>query len=151
AHAEAVDATMKDMAAINPGQFLSGVVAPPALPVRLLNADLSTVTTSADIVFGLGDPLQEVVHLDAQAGPDAEKHYDVLAYNALLYRPHKVPVHSILLLLRQQAQHSDQTGTIAYASRPGLGKMDFGYEVLRLWERPVEALLAGGLGLLPLA
>jgi predicted transposase YdaD len=62
-----------------------------------------------------------------------------------------VPVHSILLLLRRQAQHSSQTGTIAYASRPGLGKMDFDYEVLRLWERPVEALLAGGLGLLPLA
>ena len=29
--------------------------------------------------------------------------------------------------------------------------MDFGYEVLRLWERPVEAQLASGLGTLPLA
>ncbi len=29
--------------------------------------------------------------------------------------------------------------------------MDFGYEVLRLWERPVEALLKSGLGTLPLA
>jgi predicted transposase YdaD len=29
--------------------------------------------------------------------------------------------------------------------------MDFGYEVLRLWEWPVEALLAGGLATVPLA
>jgi predicted transposase YdaD len=29
--------------------------------------------------------------------------------------------------------------------------MDFGYEIVRLWERPVEALLASGLAVLPLA
>jgi hypothetical protein len=145
------DATLKEMAALDPGRFLAEVDTPPALPVRLLNADLSTVTAAADLVFGLGDPLKEVVHLDAQAGPDPDKHLDVLAYNALLHRQHKVPVHGILLLLRRQAQLSAQTGAVTYAPRPGRGKMDFGYEVLRLWERPVAALLAGGLGMLPLA
>jgi hypothetical protein len=145
------DATLKDLAAIDAGGFLAQVDAPPALPVRLLNVDLSTVTTSADLVFGLGDPLQEVVHVDAQAGPDANKHRDVLVYNALLHRQHRVPVHSILLLLRREARLSTQDGNIQYAPRPGRGKMDFAYEVIPLWERSVEVLLAGGLGALPLA
>ena len=145
------DATLKDLAAVDPRGFLAEVDAPPALPVKLLNVDLSTVTTAADIVFGLGWPLQEVVHVDAQAGPDADKHRDVLAYNVLLHRQYRVPVHSILLLLRRQAQLSTQDGNIQYAARPGRGKMDFGYEIIPLWERPVEAVLAGGLGALPLA
>jgi predicted transposase YdaD len=145
------DATLKDLAGIDPGQFLADIDAPQALPVCLLNVDLSTVTASADIVFGLGDPLQEIIHVDAQAGPDAYKHLDVMAYNALLHRQYRVPVHSILLLLRRQAQHSSQTGTVQYAARPPRGKMDFGYEIMRLWEKPVESLLASGLISLPLA
>ncbi|HJT75725.1 MAG TPA: hypothetical protein VJ739_00840, partial [Gemmataceae bacterium] len=145
------DATLKDMAGIDPAGFLAEIDAPPMLPVRLLNVDLSTVTAATDLVFGLGDPLQELIHLDAQAGPDAGKHRDLLAYNTLLHRQYRVPVHSIFLLLRREAMLHAQTGSIAYAPRPGRGKMDFGYEVLRLWERPVEALLASGLGTLPLA
>lgn len=136
---------------INPGECLHELDNPPPLPVRLLNVDLSTVTAGTDIVFGLGDPLPEVVHIDAQAGPDAKKHSDLLAYHGLLHRQYQVPVHSILLLLRRQAAHGDQTGAIAYAPRPGHGKMDFGYEIVRLWEHPVERLLASGLATLPLA
>lgn len=145
------DATLKDLAGIDPRGLLAEIDAPPTVPVRLLNVDLSTVTTATDIVFGLGEPLQEVIHLDVQAGPDPEKHRDLLAYHALLHRQYRVPVHSILLLLRRDALLSRQTGNIHYAPRPDRGKMDFGYEVLRLWERPVEALLSSGLGALPLA
>jgi len=72
------DATLKDLAGLDPANFLAEVDAPPTLPVRLLNVDLSTVTAATDLVFGLGDPLQEIVHLDAQAGPDADKHLDLL-------------------------------------------------------------------------
>ena len=145
------DATLKDMAGLDPAHFLAEVDAPPTLPVRLLNVDLSTVTAATDIAFGLGDPLQEVVHVDAQAGANADKHHDLLAYNSLLHRQYRVPVHSVLLLLRRQALHSNQTGNIHYAARPGRSKMDFTYEQIRLWERPIEALLASGLITLPLA
>jgi hypothetical protein len=145
------DAILKDLAVVDPIMFLTVFDAPPVLPVRLLNVDLSTVTAATDVAFGLGDPLEEVVHLDAQAGPDADKHRDVLAYNALLHRQYKVPVHSILLLLRSQARLRSQTGNIRYAPRANRGKMEFDYEVVPIWERPVEALLASGLATLPLA
>src|SRR5690349_12235058 len=105
------DATLKDLAGIDPARFLAEIDAPPTLPVRLLNVDLSTVTAATDIVFGLGDPLQEVIHLDVQAGPDQHKHLDLLAYNALLYRQVRAPVHTILLLLRREALLHAQTGS----------------------------------------
>jgi hypothetical protein len=39
------------------------------------------VTAGTDIVLGLGEPLQEVVHLDAPAGLDADERRNLLAYN----------------------------------------------------------------------
>ncbi|TVS20416.1 MAG: hypothetical protein EA424_04065, partial [Planctomycetaceae bacterium] len=94
------DATIKDLAAEGPADFVSWFDGPTTLAVTLLNVDLSTVTTAADVVFGIGDPLTEILHLDAQAGPSATKHLDVLAYNVLLHRRYRVPVRSIVLLLR---------------------------------------------------
>jgi hypothetical protein len=145
------DATLKDLGRDAPADVLTTFDRPPAGPLRLLNVDLSTVTTAADLVVGLGDPLAEVIHLDFQASAAAWKHADVLAYNALLYRAYHVPVHSLVVLLRPQAAHANLNGVVSYAARSGRGSMAFGYEVVRLWQRPAADLLAGPLGTVPLA
>jgi hypothetical protein len=145
------DATLKDLAQVNPRGLLAAFDVVTTLPVSLLNIDLSTVTTSADLVFGLGQPLQEIVHLDFQSSASATKHADILVYNALLYRQHLVPVHSIVVLLRSQAAHPNLHGLIAYAPRNQRGKMDYRYEVVRIWERRSNDFLAGDLGMVPLA
>src|SRR5262249_44010258 len=145
------DATLKDMGRESPQGFLTAFDRPPTLPVKLLNVDLSTVTASADLVLGLGDPLEEIVHMDFQASAAAWKHADAMAYHALLFAHYHVPVHTVIILLRPQAAHSNMSGSIRYAPRPGRGNMDFGYEIVRLWERPAEELLAAELGVVPLA
>jgi hypothetical protein len=145
------DATMKDLGAVYPADYLATFDRATDDPIQKINIDLSTVTTAGDLVLGLGDPLREIVHMDFQASADRNKDVDVMVYNGLLYRQYRVPVHSILVLLRRQAAHSEVTGSIAYAARPGRGKMDFGFEILPLWERPAEALVAGPLGAAPLA
>jgi hypothetical protein len=145
------DATLKDMGRDSPWGFLAAFDRPPTLPVKLLNVDLSTVTTAADLIVGLGDPLEEVVHLDFQSSAAAWKHADLMVYNALIFAHYHVPVHSIIILLRPQAAHGNLNGTIRYAPRPGRGSMDFSYEVVRLWERPAEELLGTDLGVTPLA
>src|SRR5439155_12955742 len=76
---------------------------------------------------------------------------DLMVYNALLFAHYHVPVHTVVLLLRPEAAHSNMNGVIRYAARPGRGGMDFGYEVAPLWERPAEELLAADLGVVPLA
>jgi hypothetical protein len=69
----------------------------------------------------------------------------------LLHDSYGVPVHSIVILLRPRADRGDLTGTLSYVARPGRGRLDFAFEVIRLWEVPVERLLTSGLGTLPLA
>jgi hypothetical protein len=145
------DATLKDMGRDSPEGFLTAFDRPPAGPVKLLNVDLSTVTTAADLVLGLGEAPEEIIHLDFQSSAAAWKHADVMVYNALLFAHYHVPVHSVVVLLRPQAGHSNMNGVVRYAARPGRCGMDFGYEVVRLWERPAEELLAADLGVAPLA
>ncbi|MCI0459537.1 MAG: hypothetical protein L0Z62_21520 [Gemmataceae bacterium] len=145
------DATLKDMGRESPQGFLTIFDQAPTLPTRLLNVDLSTVTTAADLLIGLGDPLVEVVHIDFQSSAAAWKHADILAYNALAFAQYRVPVHSLVVLLRPEAAHSNMNGRICYAPRPGRGSMDFSYEVIPLWKRPAAELLTSDLGVVPLA
>jgi hypothetical protein len=68
-----LDATLKDLGRESPVAFLTAFDQPPALPVRLLNVDLATVTALADQILGLGDPLTEIVQLDLQSSAAAWK------------------------------------------------------------------------------
>jgi hypothetical protein len=145
------DATLKDMGRDSPQGFLAAFDRPPTGPVKLLNVDLSTVTTAADLILGLGEPLEEILHIDFQSSAAAWKHADLMVYHALLFRHYQVPVHTVIILLRPEAAHANVNGAIRYAPRPERGNMDFSYEVVRLWERPAEELLAADLGVLPLA
>ena len=72
------DATLKDMGRHSPHGFLAAFDRPPTGPVKLLNVDLSTVTTAADLILGLGEPLAEVVQIDFQSSAAAWKHADLL-------------------------------------------------------------------------
>jgi hypothetical protein len=145
------DATLKDMGRDSRHGFLAAFDRPPTAPVKLLNVDLSTVTTAADLILGLGEPLAEIVQLDFQASAAAWKHADLMVYHALLFSHYHVPVHTVLILLRPAAAHGNLTGIIEYAPRPGRGKMAFSYEMVRLWERAAEEFLTVDLGVTPLA
>ncbi len=74
----------------------------------------------------------------------------MLHYNVSLHRRHGLPVASVVVLLRPEADGPLLTGGVdlAWSGTPCLS---FAYRVVRTWEQPVEAVLAGGLGTLPLA
>lgn len=120
-------------------------------PLTPLNVDLSTITAATDIALGRGDPPDRVVDINFQSGPDAELPARVLLYHALLHFRFRVPVHSVVVLLRPVADRRQLTGRLRYVSPRHRSKMDFSYEVIRLWEQPVRRFLDGGLGTLPLA
>jgi hypothetical protein len=145
------DTTLQDLGRDYPSDLLTTFDQPPVGAVSLLNVDLSTVTTASDLVIGIGDPLKDVVHVDFQSSAVAWKHADILTYNALLHADYHVPVHSIVILLRPQAAHSNLNGMASYATRSGRGSMNFAYEIVRLWERTVETFLNGVLGTFPYA
>src|SRR5437763_14173276 len=127
------DATLKDMGRDSPEGFLAAFDRPPTAPVKPLNVDLSTLTTAADLILGLGEPLEEIIQIDFQSGAAAWKHADLMVYNALLFAHYRVPVHTVVVLLRPGAAHANMNGSIRYAPRPERGRMEFSYELIRLW------------------
>jgi len=142
------DATVKDIFA-NP-QDLAGVFDfPNILPAQALNVDLSTISAATDIAFGFGKPLQEIVDLNFQTGPDAAMPARVHLYNAAYYLRYGVPVRSLVVLLRPKADGAHLNGSLAYVA--GGRRIQFEYDVVRMWKQPVGPFLSGGLGLLPLS
>lgn len=145
------DATSKDLVEADPAgwvAYLGHPVAPAA--VRLVDADVSTVTADADKVIRVDDPAPWLLHLEIQANRDVDLARRLLRYNALLAHRHDLPVASVAVLLCPDANVPGLTG--ALPSHPPVGPgWDFRYSVIRVWERPAAEFLAGPLGLLPLA
>jgi predicted transposase YdaD len=145
------DATLKDLVRSHPADFAAVLRLPGPGPPAVLNVDLATVSAATDVTLGYGDPPTLLVDLNFQAGRDADLPGRVWLYNALLYHRFRAPVHSVVILLRPAADAPTLTGRLRYRALPGRGRVDFGYEVVRLWRRPARRLLTGGPGALPLA
>ena len=62
--------------------------------------ELGHVFHQLDLAVGFGEPLDRIADLNFQAGRDADLPRRLWLYNALLHHRYRVPVHSIVLLLR---------------------------------------------------
>jgi hypothetical protein len=145
------DATVKDLVFRFPTDYGQEFARTGSTPLVALNVDLSTITAATDVVLGRGDPLDALIDLNFQSGWADDLLARVLLYNALLYYRYRVPVHSIVVLLRPLANDLRLDEGVHYSVWPERGQTDFRFEVVRLWQRPVEEFLTGGLGTLPLA
>jgi predicted transposase YdaD len=145
------DATLKALVQSHPADFEAVFRLRGPGPPTVLNVDLATVSAATDVTLGYGDPPTLLVDLNFQAGRDADLPARVRLYNALLHHRLRAPVHSVVILLRPEADAATITGRLRYQALPRRGAVDFRYEVVRLWERPARRLLAGGPGTLPLA
>jgi predicted transposase YdaD len=120
--------------------------------VRAIDADVSTISASADKVCLIEGPPRLLLDLEPQSGPDAELPQRLLKYSVLLTDRHKLRVRTVVLLLRPKADGPHVTGTLRYQFEDDEDSyLTFRYHVLRVWQLPVETVLAGGMGLLPLA
>jgi predicted transposase YdaD len=142
------DATTKDLLETAPADWLAFLGHPAPGRVRLIDADLSTVTTAADKVFLVEEDPPWLLHLELQSGADASLPRRVLKYNVLLAERHGLPVSSSVVLLRAGAGGPELTGTYRDRHRLDGREHRFPYQV---WRQPVDAVLAGGIGTLPLA
>jgi hypothetical protein len=145
------DATLKDLARRHPRDYVSTFRLGDPSDVHALNVDLSVISAATDVVLGHGDPLRSILDLNFQSGPDATLPGRICLYNAALFYRFSVPVHSVVILLRPAADHANITGRLTYTGQPRRGKLDFRYEVIRIWEIPADRLLRRGPGVLPLS
>ncbi|MCC2668515.1 MAG: hypothetical protein K0Q72_986 [Armatimonadetes bacterium] len=92
-----------------------------------------------------------MIHFEAFASWDATILARSLTYNALHHRRHLLPVHSVLVVLRPEADHPRLTGEYRVVT-PITGQVHLlQYQVLRAWELDLETVLEGSLATLPLA
>jgi predicted transposase YdaD len=148
--AKPFDATLKLLIQEYPADWLR-LLGLPAARVDLLDADLSTITSEADKVLRVQESSPWLLHLELQSGNDPTIGQRLLRYNVLLRARHDLPVHSAVVLLRTAANHPAITGELEWGL-PGRGSyLTFRYQVHRVWEMSVEAILAGGIGTIPLA
>jgi predicted transposase YdaD len=144
------DATVKDLLETAPADWLRFLGRPDAGPVRLIDADLSTVTTQADKLFHVGDPSPWLLHLEFQTSRDVWLPQRMRKYNALAAERHQLPVSSAVVLLRPDADGVELTGLLRERHRLDRRELRFPYTVVRVWQVPVDTLLTGGPGTLPL-
>ncbi len=140
------DATMKDLVRSYPQDWLAALGRPGG--AQLISPDLSSVTAFADLVFQREDRLY---HLEVQSGADADLPRRVLRYNVLLHELYGVPVESIIVLLRRSADNAELAGRVHYEDAGGQSILDFRFEIVRVWQRPMAEFVNGGFGLVPLA
>ena len=141
------DATTKHLVESRPGDWLEYAGLTRA-DVDVIDADLATVTAQADKVLRVKAPVPWLAHLEFQAGYDRDLGERTLQYNVLLHRRHGLPVQSVVLLLRPEADGPEMTGLVQHRLPDGRRYLEFDYEVVRVWQKPVDAVLAGGLGTL---
>jgi predicted transposase YdaD len=145
------DATLKELIEAYPRDWLAQLGLASLVPVDVIDADLSTVTTQADKVLRVHDVDPWLFHLELQASRDSHLSGRLHRYNVLLHYRHDLPVHTVLVLLRREADDPGLTGMVRVQPPHGRSSLEFRYELVRLWQRPVETILEGGVGTLPLA
>lgn len=148
--AQPFDITLKHLFESRPADCLRLVGLPTSAPVDVIDADFATVSAAADKVFRIKDRPRWLMHFELQSTYDAALSERILRYNVLLKGRHNLPVCSVVILLRPKADGPEMTGVVRH-TRGGERYLEFAYQVLRIWQKPVAEVLEGGIGMLPLA
>ena len=145
------DATSRDLLELGPADWVTFFGAPrQADQVRLVDAELSTVTAEADKVILVEDPLPWILHLEFQTSSERYLPRRLQRYNAMLQERHQKAVATAVVLLRPEAEASTLTGEWIVQT-PIVPDWSFQYRILRVWELDATNLLQSGLSLLSLA
>jgi predicted transposase YdaD len=124
----------------------------PTGPTTVIDADIATVSGAADKVLRVAADPPYLLHLEFVAGHDAAPLPRKLhVRNGLLEDRHDLPVRSVAVLLRPEADSPQLTGAYERGFPGEAAYLIFRYQVLRVWQLPPGPLLTGSVALLPLA
>ena len=144
------DAALKGMLEESPADW-AALAGFPRQKVSVVDADISSVSAAADKVLLVRGKENWLLHFEFQSGPDRTLPRRMHCYNALLEDRHELPVRSVAVLLAPRADSSSLTGIYERHFDGEQPYLAFRYQIIRVWQMPVEQLLSGGLGTLPLA
>jgi predicted transposase YdaD len=146
-----IDVSLKHVIAEHPQDWAQFFGVQSGVWVQAIDTDVSIITSVTDkVLYVMGDA-PFILHLEPQGYYDEALDPRMYAYNGLLYRRHRAFVHTVVVLLAETAWGPANTGGVQAWSPVGRCWVDFRYELIKVWELPVDRLLTAGVGLLPLA
>ena len=128
--------------------YLAGRIGAPVGPATPIGTDLSA-NLQADRLFRVDSEPPYALHVELQSSSLLGMPERMLGYNVQARHVSGLPVESVLMLLRPSAVASDQSGLLELPGAGGSRCLWFRYNVIRVWEVPVETFLNSGLGLTP--
>jgi predicted transposase YdaD len=146
------DPTLKTLADLSPADWLP-LVNRRRRRVTVEDSDVGTIVSGAtDKLFRVHDTPEYFLHLDFEVGHfRSELLLRLRLYNSIFEYRHRRLVLSVPVLLTPEADSPQWNGLLERGFANELPITTFRYEVIRVWELPVEQLLAGGVGMLALA
>jgi predicted transposase YdaD len=151
--AKPYDATLKQMLDDFASDWIASFASALGLPngpLEVLDPESSTVQVAADKVFRLPHGAG-ILHLEAQANWDGELPDRVVKYSIYLHDQYGGPVHSVVFLLRPEANATSITGVVTRTRIDGRPLLIFHYDVIRVWELSADQLINGNIGTMALA
>lgn len=144
------DAALKHTLSMFAADWAHFLGVPEGIRVEPIDVDLSNVSQMADKLLRVHADPPYLLHIEPHSYSDESLDSRMLQYQASARHREQVDVFSAVLLLYPRAWGPKNRGAVRVESPfPGC-RLDFAYQVVRVWELPVESLLRAGVGLLPL-
>lgn len=145
------DHTLKILIETWPGDWLRLLGLPADGTIEAIDTELPAMAVQSDRMFRVHGGQEYIAHLELQSNADGGLPDRSFLYNTLSYRREGLPVVTSVVLLRPKADGPFMTGVVERHDPLGHCYLRFEYRVIRLWQIPVETILAGGPGIWPLA
>ncbi len=148
------DDTFKDMLELSPAGWAERFLGGPVTSAECIDADVATVSAAADKVLRVSHGRGRLLlDLEARSGHAGDAPAQAHVYSTLLTKRHDLPVRSVLILLRPEANATGLTGVMERREHPEDAEpyIVFRYRVVRLWQEPLSPFLSGPVAMLPFA
>ncbi len=145
------DVSAKELIWDDPGAWLDRLGIGPPGPVEVIDSDITALTAAADKVIRVGAPEPYIVNLELQSSHQSDLVETTWFRQAALFYRHRIPVLTVLILLRREANSPSLTGTFEIKMPDGRVTNHYNYPVVRLWSDDPEDYLTAGVNLVPLA
>jgi len=120
--------------------------------VEVIDSDITALTAAADKVIRVGGLVEPfLVDIELQSSHDVQLMRTLWFRQVALDYRHDLPVLTVLVLLRKEANSPGLTGVYERLLPDGRPTNRYDYQVVRLWKEPADSFLNAGVELVPLA
>ena len=146
-----LDVSTKELVWDDPAAWADRFGIGPPGPVSVIDSEITTLTASADKVLKVDAPDPYLIDLEPHSYHDTELARKLWYRQVALDYKHDLPVLTVLILLRKEADSPGLTGSYERHLPDGSLTNRYNFRVVRLWQEDPEPYLAGGVNLVPLA